>query len=63
MDADSTDNLLTAFRAHYYRFVQLVENSIQSPTDSNQLHRLGDQIDEFSALVGQVSFIISTEAF
>lgn len=50
-------SLLEAFRTHYYRFIQLVEEAVQSPTDSTVLHRLGDQIDEYGVLVSEVCSI------
>jgi hypothetical protein len=47
-------DLIAAFRTHYYRFVKSVEEVALSPTDSTVLNRLGDQIDEYRALVIQV---------
>lgn len=47
-------DLLTAFRTYYHRFVQSVQEAVLSSADSTVLHRLGDQIDEYSALVNQV---------
>lgn len=47
-------DIVAAFRTHYYRFVQSVEEVALSPTDSTVLNRLGDQIDEYRAPVNQV---------
>jgi len=47
-------DLLTAFRTYHHRFVQSVQEAVLSSADSTVLHRLGDQIDEYSALVNQV---------
>ena len=51
--ADETD-LVSAFQMHYYHFVQSTEEATLSPTNPTVLHCLGDQIDEYRTLVGQV---------
>ena len=57
-DQQSSNNvepdLLTAFRSHYYRFEQAVTDSLIYPTDSTVLARLGDDLDGFVNLVGEV---------
>lgn len=47
-------DLIAAFRTYYYQFVKSVEEVALSPTDSTVLNRLGDQLDEYRALVTQV---------
>ena len=46
--------LLSAFRTHYYRFVQAISEAAAVLADSNVLTRLGDDLDEYSDLVTQV---------
>jgi hypothetical protein len=46
--------LISAFRTHYYRFVQAVHEASAVLADSNVLARLGDGLDEYSDLVTQV---------
>ena len=52
----STDfsDLTAAFRSYYYQFVKSVEEAALLPTDSTVLNCLGDQVDEYRALLVQV---------
>src|ERR1700677_5045577 len=44
-------DLLSAFRIHYYRFERAIQEALVNTTDSTVLARLGDDLDEFSHLV------------
>jgi hypothetical protein len=48
-------DLLSAFRIHYRRFESAIADVLTTPTDSTVVARIGDDLDEFSALVTQVS--------
>ena len=50
--------LLVAFRSHYHRFHSAIREAIQNLADSNILARLGDDLDEYSSLVAEVSYPI-----
>ena len=50
------DELLGAFRTHYWRYEHLVREATSNPTDSTVLARLGDELDEYIALVIEVWF-------
>jgi hypothetical protein len=57
LEPELTENdteLLSAFRTHYYRFEQAVNEAKAVSADSNVLARLGDDLDEYSGLVTQV---------
>lgn len=54
ISALSPDKLLGAFRTHYRRYEHLVREATSNPTDSTVLARLGDELDEYLALVIQV---------
>jgi hypothetical protein len=57
LEPELTENdtgLLSAFRTHYYRFEQAVNEAKAVSADSNVLARLGDDLDEYSDLVTQV---------
>ncbi|KAF8882085.1 hypothetical protein BD779DRAFT_1394954, partial [Infundibulicybe gibba] len=43
--------LLNAFRAHYHHFDQAVQEAMAGSADSVVLARLGDDLDEYAALV------------
>ena len=47
--------LLSAFRIHYCRFESAIAEVLINPTDSTVVARIGDDLDEFSALVTQAS--------
>ena len=47
-------DLLTTFWLHYYRFEQVVTDSLIYPTDSTALARLGDDFHRFVNLVSKV---------
>ena len=51
----SSEALLAAFRLHYHRFDQAIHEALGAPTDSVVLARLGDDIDEYLAIVNEVS--------
>jgi hypothetical protein len=51
----SPNDLLSAFRMHYQRFEQAVQEVVLNPTDATVLARLGDDVDEFTTLVTEVS--------
>jgi hypothetical protein len=53
----SPDDLLAAFREHYHRFTQAVNDTISNATDSIVLARLGDALDEYSGLVNEVCLV------
>jgi hypothetical protein len=48
-------DLLLAFRTHYRRFEQAVQEAMVNPTDPTILARLGDGVDEFVTHVSEVS--------
>lgn len=48
-------DLLDAFRTHYLRFERLVTEATTHATDSTVLARLGDELDEYTNLVNEVS--------
>ena len=50
-------HLLDAFRLHYYRFQTVVGEAITNPTDSTVLARIGDDLDEYAALVHEASLL------
>jgi hypothetical protein len=61
IEPEPTENdteLLSAFRTHYYRFEQAVNEAKAVSADSNVLARLGDDLDEYSDLVTQVCAVI-----
>jgi len=47
--------LLDAFRLHYSRFETVIGEAVTHPTDSTVLARIGDDLDEYAALVQEVS--------
>jgi hypothetical protein len=51
---ENNSDLISAFRTHYYRFEQAVQEASAVLADSNVLARLGDDLDEYSDLVTQV---------
>jgi hypothetical protein len=53
------DELVSAFRIHYYRFEQAVHEASAVSADSTVLARLGDDLDEYSHLITQVCASIS----
>lgn len=48
--------LLDAFRMHYYHFENLVTEATHSATDSTVLTRLGNELEEYINLVNEVNF-------
>jgi hypothetical protein len=55
LELQNQDDLLSAFRIHYRRFEQAVQEAMVDPTDPTVLARLGDGIDEFATHVREVS--------
>ena len=53
----STSELLEAFRTHYRRFETGVHEAVSNSTDAVVLWRLGDDLDQYTRLVTEVSFI------
>ena len=51
----ATEVLLDAFRTHYHRFAAAVTSLATDPTDAIVIARLGDDLDEFAAIVQEVS--------
>ena len=49
------NELLDAFRTNYYRYEQLVMETVTHAADSTILARLGDELDEYLNLVNEVS--------
>src|ERR1700743_1111684 len=47
--------LLNAFRTHYTRFQTLISELDGTTTDATVIARLGDDLDEFTGLVEEVS--------
>lgn len=47
-------DLLQAFQTHYHRFEHVISSTLQNPTDSTVLARLGDDLDEFANMVTEV---------
>lgn len=56
MSLHSPEDLLGAFRLHYNRFERAITDAHTNSTDPTVLARLGDDLDEFLALVTQVSW-------
>ena len=54
--AETSENpeLLDAFRSHYQRFVEAIQDAVQNGTDSVVLERLGDDLEEFNTVVNEV---------
>lgn len=48
------ETLLNAFRTHYHRFVERVGEVVGSRSDPIVIARLGDDLDEFAAIVAAV---------
>lgn len=48
------NELLEAFRTHYRHYEHLVHEATSNTTDSTVLARLGDELDEYLALVIEV---------
>lgn len=48
-------DLLAAFRTHYHQFEVGVQDALANETDPTVLARLGDNLDDFMALVMQVT--------
>ena len=46
--------LLDAFRCHYFRYEAIVTETITHATDSTILARIGDDLDEYTALLAEV---------
>jgi hypothetical protein len=51
----SNTDILDAFRMHYRHYEASVHEALVNPTDSTVIGRLGDSLDEFFALVEEVS--------
>lgn len=47
--------LLNAFRTHYHRFQTAITDLVAVGSDAMVIARLGDDLDEFSAIVEEVS--------
>lgn len=52
------EDLLIAFRTHYYRFETSVREALTTTVDTFGLQRLGDEIDDYAVLVNEVSISI-----
>jgi hypothetical protein len=50
-------DLRNAFRTHYHRLLQMVDETMEHSTDSVVLAWLGDTLDELSGLVNEVSAV------
>ncbi|KAJ7026560.1 hypothetical protein C8F04DRAFT_966270 [Mycena alexandri] len=50
LPAFATETLLDAFRTHYHRFAAAVANLVSNPTDATVIARLGDDLDEYTAI-------------
>ncbi|KAK7015615.1 hypothetical protein R3P38DRAFT_2462048, partial [Favolaschia claudopus] len=55
--------LLNAFRTHYHRFAAAVTDLSTNPTDATVVARLGDDLDEFAAMVQEHPEVFSSEEF
>lgn len=51
----SREDILNAFRSHYYRITDLVESAIRDSADTFALSAIGSQLDEYALLITQVS--------
>lgn len=49
--------LVDAFRSHYSHYEHLVQEAILNPTDSTILVHLGDELDSYLQLVGEVCLV------
>ena len=47
------EELIAAFRVHYYQFEQAVHEATAVLADSTVLARLGDDLDEYSSLISE----------
>ena len=54
-NSTQSNDLLEAFRMHYHRFEHAITDTLQNPTDCTVLARLGDDLDEFTNMVIEVS--------
>ena len=48
--------LLDAFRSHHHWFAASVHEAVMNSAESTVLHRLGDDLTEYTNLVHEVSF-------
>jgi hypothetical protein len=53
----ASDRLIAAFRTHYRRYEGAVQDALSRETDAVVLARLGDDLDEYSAMVTKVCVI------
>lgn len=51
---NAANDLLSAFRIHYHQFQLAVTEALNEDTDTTVVERLGDDLDEFTALVNEV---------
>lgn len=54
LGSESAEALLEAFRSHYHRFENSIREVMVNHSDSTVLARLGDDVDEYAALVHEV---------
>lgn len=50
-------DLLDAFRHHYFRYEAIVRDVTTHATDSTVLARIGDDLDEYSALLAEATLV------
>lgn len=48
-------DLLDAFRYHYFRYETVVREAITHATDSTVLARIGDDLDEYTTILAEVT--------
>ncbi len=48
-------DLLDAFRCHYFRYEAIIREATASATDSTVLARIGDDLDEYTEILAEVS--------
>lgn len=58
LNPTSHSELLEAFRNHYHRFERSVHDAVVNSADTVVLWQLGDDLDQYTSLVTEVSVII-----
>ena len=56
---DTPGNLLAAFQTQYSTFELAIQDTLLDPTDSTVIARLGDDLNEFTVMVSEVSHQIT----
>jgi hypothetical protein len=59
LNPTSHSELLEAFRNHYHRFERSVHDAVVNSADTVVLWRLGDDLDQYTSLVTEVSVIVA----